>query len=316
MGKIKTVVGIVSFNDLDYLKKTLPGAVAISNSKVVVFDNAHSDKVKNFIEKKYPEIIFLRHKTKNIGFSKGHNYILKKSPVSKYYFCLNPDVLLDTKVAEKCVSYLDKHPEITMTGAKLYFWDFQNDKKTDIIDTVGIIGGKGHNFWDRGQGKKDRGQYNSSIKNVFGISGAAFFIRRSKIKNIHGSPDRLFDSNIFMYKEDIDLAYRLRWLGENITVLPEVLGYHARTLSKNKKKSYFEMRMSYKNHFIMLRNNFSARYSMKTKLQTFVYEILKFFYYLFRCPRVCTELFNAFKVKVHKSTRKIKPRKMQKYLLK
>lgn len=313
---VKTVVGIISFNDLPYLKKTLPAISKITDAKVVILDTGNNNAVKNFVEKNYPEIIFLRNQNGNIGFSKGHNYILENAPESEYYFCLNSDLFIDVQGVNNCLLYLDKHSDVTMTSAKLYYWDFENDNKTKIIDTFGIIGAKGHNFWDRGQGKKDRGQYNLSINNIFGLSGAAFLIRRSKIKNIHGNPTELFDPNIFMYKEDIDLSYRLRWLGENITFLPNILGYHARSVSKGQKKSDLQARMSYKNHLIMLRNNFSSKYSLKTKLQTFLYEFLKFFFFLFTQPSICKEFFKVFKINVRKSTRKIKPKKMEKYLLK
>jgi GT2 family glycosyltransferase len=119
-----------------------------------------------------------------------------------------------------------------------------------------------------------------------------------------------------MYKEDIDLAYKMRWLGLEIAFLPCVLGYHARTLSKKTKKSSFLAEMSYKNHLIMLRNNIDRKFSFKTKLLIFLYESSKFFYYLLRKPKIAMQLFKIFKFKNLKyAKKKISPKKMESYLL-
>ena len=312
----KTVIGILSYNDLHYLKKTLPALNDIPDSQTVILDNAHNDEVRDFIEKNYKEIEYLRHPDGNLGFGRGHNYILLKSPQSDYYFCLNNDILLEAGTFEKCIKKLDSDHDLCMVSAKLYYWDFDSDNKTNIIDTLGIAGNRAHHFWDRGQGKIDKGRFDYSINNIFGISGAAFIIRRNCIPELHGSSNMLFDENFFMYKEDIDLGYRMRWRNLKMELLPCVLGYHHRTVSKSKKKSPFEAKQSYKNHLILLRNNFTLRLPFSFIYQTLVYEFLKALYYLFRNPKVLKEFKSAFNIKLHKSTKKIPPGKMAKYFLK
>ncbi len=316
MKKVKTIIGIISFNDKHYLEKMLPTIVDFENTHIVILDNAGNNEIKQFIENSYPQIDFIRHKEGNIGFGRGHNYIVKNSPASDYYFCVNNDILIEKDGFDACVKHLDENKEDCVVAAKLHHWDFKNNKKTDIIDTLGVIGNRPHHFWDRGQGRKDKGQYDNTINNIFGVSGAAFFIRRSCIFQLHGSNYTIFDENIFMYKEDIDLAYRMRWLGMKISFLKNVLGYHARTLGKNKKKSLFEATMSYKNHRIMLRNNFSKKYSLNTKVSVFVYEITKFLYYLVTKPKVAAEYFKIRRMKNLKiSEKKITSKKMESYFL-
>ncbi|MFC1655722.1 glycosyltransferase [Patescibacteria group bacterium] len=316
MEKVKTVIGIISFNDKHYLEKMLPTIVDFENTHIVILDNAGNDEIKKFIEKEYPQIDFIRHKDGNTGFGKGHNYIVEMSPASDYYFCVNNDILIEKEGFEACVKHLDEDEETCVVAAKLHHWDFENDKKTDIIDTLGVVGSKAHHFWDRGQGKKDKGQYDATINDVFGVSGAAFFIRRSCIFKLHGSQHTIFDENIFMYKEDVDLAYRMRWQGMKISFLKNVLGYHARTLGKGKKKSLFEATMSYKNHRILLRNNFSKKYSLKTKVSVFVYEMAKFLYYRLTKPEVAGEYFKVRKMKnLEKPEMKITPKEMESYFL-
>jgi GT2 family glycosyltransferase len=315
MQKVKTVIGIISYNDRHYLEGILPIIAKLPDTHVIILDNACNDEIKDFIKSEYPQFDFIRHPDSNIGFGRGHNFILKNAPKSDYFFCLNPDIYLEEEGYKACVKHLDAHKDIAMLSGKLYHWDMDKNEKTKIIDTLGIVGTRGHKFWDRGQNKIDKGQYDNSLNNIFGISGAAFFIRRDIISQLHGNNYMLFDEAFFMYKEDIDLSYRLRWLGLKIHMLPDVLGYHDRTLGKGQKKSFFLAKQSYWNHLLMLKNNFSNRFSMMAKWHTFVYEFVKFFYYLVTKPKVAMEFFKIFKFKTKKGERKIKPKKMESYLL-
>jgi len=312
----KVVIGMISYNDKHYLEKALPKLIDLPEARIVILDNAQNDDIKKYLKKNYPQITYLRHPKGNIGFSRGHNYIIKESSKSKYYFCLNTDILIEKNGYTNCIKVLDENETLTMISGKLYHWDFKNSKKTNVIDTLGIIGSRGHHFWDRGQGKIDKGQYDDTINNVFGVSGAAFFVRRLDIKKLYGVDSELFDETIFMYKDDVDLAYRMRWLGLKIKFLPDVLGYHARTLGKGKKKSLFEAKNSYKNHLIMLRSNVDKKYKLQTKLSILMYEIIKFLYYLIIKPKVLTVIPQAFKMKIRKSKRTISSKKMEKYFLK
>jgi GT2 family glycosyltransferase len=126
----------------------------------------------------------------------------------------------------------------------------------------------------------------------------------------------LFDENFFMYKEDIDLSYRMRWQNLKMDFLPDVLGYHHRTVSKSKKKSQFEAKQSYNNHLILLRNNFTLKMPFSFVYQTIIYEFLKALYYLFKNPKVLKQFKSAFKIKLHKSKKTIPPVKVSKYFLK
>ena len=315
MSTQRVVIGLISYNDKQYLKKTLPLLVKLPFSHIIILDNACSDDIKRFIKKSFPSITYIRHPKGNIGFSKGHNYILKKAPESKYYLCLNTDIKLEKEGYEQCVKALEDDSNIAMISGKLYHWDSKNDIKTTIIDTLGIIGSCGHHFWDRGQGKKDVGQYDDTLNKIFGISGAAFFIRRAIIHKLHGEDHLLFDEKIFMYKDDVDLAYRMRWQNLSIKLLPIVFGYHARTLGKKKKKSLFEAKNSYKNHWIMLRSNFDWRFSLRTKLAIIMYELLKFLYYLVSKPKVLSVLPEAWRMEVSKSKRTVSSKNMEHYFL-
>ncbi|MFA4815423.1 MAG: glycosyltransferase [Candidatus Gracilibacteria bacterium] len=325
----KVLIGLNTYNDLPLLRESLPVLEELRMNlpaDVAILDTAHNDGVRDFIKKKFPEFKYLRHHKGNVGYGQSYNEILRQNPGYKYLLVVTSDVLLDTAIVKKFVERMEEGKNITMCAGKLHHWDSENHRKTEQIDSLGIVAEKRHHFYDRGHGEMDTGQYDDVLEAVFGISGAVFLIRTSVIPKLHGDPAGLFDERMWMYKEDIDLSYRLRWLGEKIVVFPEVWGWHARTVANKegkslsaltkadqKKRDYGRLH-SYKNHFLLLKNNFTWRYGIGVLLRVAVYEILKAFYMLLRHPKV---FFAGLKVLLfipgERSTRAVSAREMLSY---
>jgi GT2 family glycosyltransferase len=301
----KLLIGLTSFNDLPYLREVLPVLKELGG-KVVVMDNAENDEVKEFVGEGY-----VRHKDGNLGYGRSYNEILKANPGYEYFLVCTNDVLLDAGVVRKFLKKMDADKDLMMCAGKLHHWDFKGGEKTDKIDSLGIMGTKKHHFYDLGAGEVDEGQYDGELGKVLGISGAVFLIRTSTVEKL----GYLFDEKMWMYKEDIDLAYRLRWRGEKIKIFPEVWGWHARTLSKGKKWDGSRGRLeSYKNHLLMLKKNFSFGFGIWIALQVIFYEFLKGTYVLFKYPKA---FFAGMKtllfVKGGRIVRLVSPKEMLKY---
>lgn len=297
----KVLIGLNTYNDLPLLRESLPVLEELRlnlPADVAVLDTAHNDMVREFIEKEFPKFKYLRHKGGNIGYGRSYNEILRANPGYQYLLVVTSDVLLDTGIVKKFVARMEDDNSIAMCAGKLHHWDIANHRKTEQIDSLGIVAEKRHHFYDRGHGEVDTGQYDDTLGDIFGISGAVFLIRTSVIPKLHGKAHGLFDERMWMYKEDIDLSYRLRWLGERIQVFPEVWGWHGRTVANKEGKSLHSLSKadaqkrdyarlnSYKNHFLLLKNNFTWRYGIGTLFSVAAYEFLKGAYMLFRHPRV------------------------------
>lgn len=326
----RLLVGLCTHEmDLSFLKETLPVLEELRQSTkatVAVVDNSWSDELQELFSKQYPAFHYLRAPGGNVGYGASYNFILKNFPDHEFYFVTTSDVLLSLEGFKELYQKMQKDSELMMASGKLYFWDFPHLKTTDQIDTLGIWALRKHHFYDLGQGEKDQGQYDARLPEIFGISGASFLIRTEVIPKLHGAKDILFDPGMWMYKEDIDLSYRLRWLGEKLQIWPVVLGWHARTVANTKgqnalalhsvyggKRAYAKVH-SYKNHWRLLKNHFTWRYGIFTILSLAFYELMKGFYLLFTHPRV---FFSGLKTllfeKGQRSTRVTSPKTLQRF---
>ena len=296
----KVLIGLNSFNDLAYLRECLPVLEElrlILPADVVVLDTAWGEETREFVEKNYPDFVYMRHADGNIGYGRSYNEMARQFPDHEYFLVVTSDVLLDPPTVKTFVERMKKDSALTMVAGKLHHWDLVHHKKTSVIDSLGICAEQRHHFYDRGCGEEDRGQYDPELGRFFGISGAVFLFRMAAISRLGRAPAGLFDERMWMYKEDIDLAYRLRWMGEKIAIFPEVWGWHARTVANTEGQSLHALRgadrskrdyarlHSYKNHFLLLKNNFAWGYGLGVFLKVFFYELMKGLYMLFRSPK-------------------------------
>jgi glucose-1-phosphate thymidylyltransferase len=294
-------VGVVTHNSEKYIIPCIQSLLAQTheNFEIVIFDNDSSDETVSLLADKFPEIRVIESE-KNVGFARGHNEILRKTG-SEFYACVNVDILFEQNFLAELIRVIQEKPNLGSAGGKLKFWDFNafhagatSEGKTNFIDTVGIRILRSHRFEDIGQGEIDCGQFDDDQK-IFGISGAAALYRREALRDVAFENDRgeleYFDESMFMYKEDVDLAYRLQWAGWKATLSPLAVGYHDRTVSvrgtsalsliKNRlKKTRAVNQQSFLNHRILLRKNFSPGFSVGTQSATRWYNFKIFLYIL------------------------------------
>ena len=156
---------------------------------------------------------------------------------------------------------------------------------TEIIDTMGLKVMRSRRVVDWRTGltynnvipDRDRGsRLNSNLDSrfrgndkgmeVFGVSGALPIYRRQAIEEVMFE-GAMFDDEFGSYKEDVDLAFRLRSAGWKAYVAPDARAWHDRTAAgpremsdeaamKNRKgRPTYVNYYSYRNHLIVLLKN-------------------------------------------------------------
>lgn len=305
--KPKVSVNIVNWNGEKYLKFCLDSILKQSYKNLEIFfiDNASSDNSVKLVIKNYPQIKILENKA-NLGYAATHNQGIKLAK-GDYVLCLNPDVILDKDYIKNIISVFKKDKKIGAITGKLLQWDFTNQKKTDIIDSVGLSILKSHQVIDRGSGEKDKGQYNKK-EEVFGVSGAApiysknaleavklpLNIQSKKSTNLQNPTTyEYFDESFFSYKEDIDLSWRMRLSGFKCFYIPDALAFHVRQVKRNenlldlvktrKKRGKINF-YSYRNHLALISKNQISKNLLIYFPYIFWYELKKFIYILFYEP--------------------------------
>jgi glucose-1-phosphate thymidylyltransferase len=317
----KIAVGLVLHNSRQYLPDFFNSLQKqdYRNFNIYAVDN-NSDKDNEdvkYIKKHYPEVKIISPKN-NIGFAAGHNLIIKQALADscEFYLALNLDMILEENFISELLDVAMKSPRISSATGKIKRWDFaarsnSDQGKTNFIDTTGLVVTSEHRFLDRGQGEIDHGQYDDEGE-VFGASGSAALYRLAALDDIafinENKEKEYFDELMFMYKEDVDLAYRLQWAGYKSMYNPRAIAYHDRTVKSrgrgifgiisnrwNRQKQFKEW--SWINHHIILKKILDNDLSLKVRFKTLWYEIKSFGYILFFEPFLLKQYIQLFKLR-------------------
>ncbi len=153
-----------------------------------------------------------------------------------------------------------------------------------------------------------KGARNDNVE-VFGVSGAFPMYRRSALIDIFLPNGDFLDSSYFMYKEDVDLAYRLASRGWKSFVLLNSVAYHDRAgagpkeltdtaaLKNKKSHSSWVKHYSYKNHLMTLyKNEYGQNFTLDFPWILW-YELKKVVYFLLFDRSVLAGLSEVWKLR-------------------
>lgn len=132
---------------------------------------------------------------------------------------LNNDTEVDPHWLAQLVGALERYPNYAFAASKLLLFD-----RRDHIHSVGDYYRTNGVPDSRGVWQRDRGQYDA-ITEVFGPCAAAAAYRRSVLDTL-AVDGCVFDEDLVMYCEDVDLNLRARLRGFRTLFVPTAVVYH------------------------------------------------------------------------------------------
>ena len=113
----KITVGMPVFNDAPYLKEAIDSILTqtISDFTLLIVDDGSTDSSPKIIESYDDRRIKIIHHSQNMGRAAARNTALQYAD-SKYFAWMDADDVARQDRLQKQISFLDKHPEISICG--------------------------------------------------------------------------------------------------------------------------------------------------------------------------------------------------------
>ena len=227
-------ITLVAFNGMRWLPECLAsvGAQTHAAFELLILDNASEDGSLVWLREQEAQDsrIHVWSAERNEGFARAQNRLIERAR-GEAVLLLNQDVILDPDFLAAALRALDEHPEAASVQPRLRRLD-PTGARTDRLDSTGLVMGRDRRAVSRGQGEQD-GPAHEVAGPVFGADGPAPLYRRAALLDARlprsGGGWEILDEDFFMYKEDVDLAWRVRRLGWIAWYAPEALAWHART---------------------------------------------------------------------------------------
>ena len=238
---MSTLVSVLipSYQDHELVQRSLPRILEGSTCELEVVllnnDSSQLEALRDLVAAigdPRVRVLDLEHRA---GFAKAINVGIK-STAGELVFFANSDLFVARGYLDELVSFFERRPRAGCATGKILRYELETDRETDIIDTTGHVIGRNRRVADRGENQKDVGQYEREVE-VFGVSGAALVARREALESVRVCGEYL-DESFDMYKEDIDLCWRLRLAGWECWYVPSAVAYHARTSHGLARRTY------------------------------------------------------------------------------
>ena len=245
----RVTVSLVTFNGLRWL----PGCLAslerqtLTDFEVLALDNASTDGSVEWLsgqQAAHPWLSVEASDT-NLGFAAAHNRNIFRAR-GEFVFLLNQDIELDEHFLEEAVAAFAGRPRVGAVQGKLLSLA-QDGSRTMVLDSTGLVMHRSRRVISRGQGQADSRRY-SVPGPVWGADGPAPLYRLSALMEAReprtAGGEEILDEDFFMYKEDVDLAWRLRRLGWQTWYQPSAVAWHARTAAAGDATSMIDIARS------------------------------------------------------------------------
>ena len=199
------------------------------DTETLVVDNGSLDGSVGAVRERFPwaEVISL---PENIGFAAGNNVGLRRAK-GRHIVLLNSDTIVLHDSLEKCVRYLDAHPDVGIVGLQLLNPD--GTKQNCIhnfpsLATEIVPKGLLEMLFPR-QFPSKRYHHSSPVE-VEAVLGACLFARREVVDVVGLLPE-----DYFFFLEETDWCFRVKQEGWRVVHVPDAHVIHIFGVSTRKK---------------------------------------------------------------------------------
>jgi len=229
--------------------------------RVIVIENSNDENLKKKIELKFKNVECILSK-ENLGYGRANNLALSKVKTN-YALIINPDVVLKESAIQNFFITVKKIPNFGIIAPIAKTENYQNFNQNE----------------------------NKNLKEVDSVKGFAMFLNMKNLREIN-----FFDSNFFLYFEEIDLCKRLRLKNVKIYIDPSIQASHIGGSSHDSKFNR-PMELSRNWHWMWSTFYFNKKYegyfvAILKILPKFFTSIFKSIFYLL--------IFNKYKSDIYR----------------
>jgi N-acetylglucosaminyl-diphospho-decaprenol L-rhamnosyltransferase len=251
-------VVIVHYETPGHLARCL-GALAAGTAElkaeVFVVDNASTAFDASAVAAAYPGARVIVNDA-NLGFARAANGALRQA-AGRYLLLLNPDAFVEPGTLPTMVEYMDAHPDVGCSTARLVKEDGTLDLACRRSFPTPMRAFYRISLLSRLFPRSRRiSQYNLTYLDEHAEADidspcGAFMMVRAEVRERVG----LLDERYFMYGEDLDWAYRIKQAGWRVTYQPAATVHHIKRAASRQRpvrtvRAFHDaMRIFYRQHY-------------------------------------------------------------------
>jgi GT2 family glycosyltransferase len=226
------------------------------------------------VESEFKDVKFIQS-TENVGFARANNQGFENTS-GKILLFLNPDTEVLDNAIQTMYSFLLNKEDAGIVGCKLLNTDLS--VQTNCIKPLPTFINELFDIdllkikFSRLKIFGIQSLFNSTEPTIVGvINGACIMIKRNIFEKING-----FDTNYFMYSEDVDLAYKVKQTGLNSYFIPMVsIIHHGGKSTLNKKNVFYSVLLLRESRYLFFKITRGIFYAQLYRLATLIASFIR-----------------------------------------
>lgn len=240
---------IVTMNNKKYLQTCLSSLYSgelHTAFEVIIVDNGSTDGTQIMLCEMFSEVQLLQHKV-NVGLSRASNCGIAASR-GRYVLLLNDDTVVDGSSLESMIDFLTTHPDAAAVGGRLLNPDGSLQAGYNYFPSLTeefLIATRIGNMLQTGYPLREG---NGEVRPVDWLGSACLLLRRDALSEVG-----LLNEEYFIYGDEVDLQYRLRYAGWRVYYLPfsSTIHFGGRSMDRWRRR-----KMVYRGKMLFYRNNY------------------------------------------------------------
>lgn len=215
----KIWVVIPTYNRADDLIACLDSlsTAKIMKEQIIVVDNHSNDDTIDKLKRNHPEV-HLIPLPENLGASRASNIGFEHAQKNNAEFILrlDSDTIVDQNFINPLLTRAEENPEVGILSPKIYY-----DDPSDEIWFAGANQHPWHFGTIEGHRHEKDAPGNAHVREVDYVWGAAMLIKREVLQKTGG-----FDTDFFVYYEEVDFCLRVKEFGYKLLFVPNSHVWH------------------------------------------------------------------------------------------
>ncbi len=260
---------IVNYNVKEFLLNLLESIQHASKNitkEIIVVDNNSDDGSIQVLKEKFPTVKLIENK-ENIGFGAANNQAMEIAK-GEYLLLINPDTLVKENTFDVMINFLKENPKVGIAGCKVLNPDgtlqlpCRRSFPGPWVSFTKVVG-----LSKLFPNSKLFAKYNLTYMDenksheVDAVSGSFMMLTREAYNKVGG-----FDTDFFMYGEDLDLCYRIQKNGMKVYYVSDTEIIHYKGES-TKRSKIDETKIFYNAMHLFVKKHFSSSFLIEAILQ-------------------------------------------------
>lgn len=225
---IRITAIMVSHDGASWLAQSVAALASQSHSvdRVVAVDTGSED---NSVQMLRSAGIHVIESERGVGFGDAIRKALDVTPRfsegEEWLWILHDDAAPAKDALGKLVAAVTDRPQVAIAGPKLRGW---HDRK-HLLELGVSIATNGARWTGLEYREQDQGQHDDE-RDVLAVSTAAMLVRRDVFEELGG-----FDPHLSLFRDDVDLGWRVRTAGYSVIAVPEAIVFHGEAAANERR---------------------------------------------------------------------------------